>query len=134
MKKIALLKPATTKSLRQIKPHVINEMAKARKIRTFNFDELEELVGEYYEESEGAHDANITFAGGFVTLTIFSYSDNGIEVYRFKEDISIYAKMDDLYTKILEVNSSGSDFHDKWYAMLEALPENSKIIDIIFEK
>ena len=100
-------------------------------IDTFSFETIEELTQQYFEENECAGNAIITYDNGFLTLVVVEYKTCDIQVFHVKEDETLYAKMDKTYVNIVENMSTGSDFWDKWDAMLEIF-EPFKIVDNTF--
>lgn len=93
---------------------------------TFDFEEIESLVGELYDESRGQEDARLTITkDGCLVLVCIEKPTTSVKVYYAKADRSLYEKMDAYYVEILDKDTAtGNDFWDKWYCVTEALKDN----------
>ncbi len=97
--------------------------------KEFTFDAIEELTDSLHEESEQLQNAAITFINNHITLTTVEFKDCEIVVYHVKEDEAIYAEMDKAYLSTIDNGeSSGSDFWDRWAAVISTL-NRFKIVD-----
>ena len=101
------------------------------KEKIFTFDELQEVVEQYYDESEETANASVSFEDGIITLTTCKFKDCEVKVYRVKESEELYRKMDEDYLLLLEDASSGSDFWDKWNSIIYSL-NDYRIVDDVF--
>lgn len=99
--------------------------------KIFTFDELEEVVEQYYDESEETANAVISFNEGIIVLTTCKFKDCEVKVYRVKESPELYAKMDEDYLLLLEDGTSGSDFWDKWNAIIYTLQDFCIVDDVL---
>lgn len=101
------------------------------KVLTFDFDQIEEVVEQLFDESGETQNAIITYEDGTITLTTVRIRDCDIQVYRSKETKEVYEQMDAKYIEILEDRTTGSDFWDMWNAIIDSL-EAYKIVDDVF--
>ena len=96
----------------------------------FTFDFLEEIVSEYFDESEEEANASITFENGMLTFTVCRFRNCEITVYHVKETPELYAELDAKYLDLAD-ESQESDFWVMWTAILDVF-NPYKITDEIF--
>ena len=101
---------------------------KTAKELTFSFETIEELCDMLFDESGETRAARVTYENGEIILIAARLRDVDVQVYKVKDSPELYEKMDDKYVEVLENMTSGSDFYDKWHALIETL-EQYKLVD-----
>ena len=105
------------------------DIKKAPKQNLFDFDVLEELCSDYFQEQEEEANAALNFTGKKLILTVCKFKEAEIQVYCVDESPALYEKMERTYLDMLDKdNSSGSDFWDMWNSFIETITE-FKLVD-----
>lgn len=98
----------------------------------FTFDAIEELVAQFFDESEEKGNAAITYKNGMLTLTTVEFDNAVVGVYQVKESPELYEVMNTAYLDLIDGDmASGSDFWDMWAVLLNVM-EPHKIVDETF--
>jgi len=102
----------------------------------FDLETLEELAEMYGEENSYDSEARVRLIDGNIVLTVVDREDrpeNRLIVYYVENTPGLFQDMDKKYVEaLLNSESSGNDFWDKWNAVLETLSP-CKIVDDTFE-
>lgn len=113
------------------------EASKHPKSIDFDYEALLELVDQYYEENEYRNEARLRLVDTNLVLTLLDREDSpdlGVIVYYAENTPELFAEIDRKYAeKLLNDESSGNDFWDRWNSVLETF-EPCKIVDDTFEE
>lgn len=109
------------------------EKPKAKKPCEFDFLALEDLVEEYYDQTDGQSDARITLVDNVLTLSIFNKSDTHVEVYHSMSCPELYELIDSNYVDLIKRSVISNDYWDRWEAMIVALKPSQIVDEQFFE-
>lgn len=99
---------------------------------TFAFEDIEDMVEALFDESEETMNATITYSRDrTIRLTVVKFKNTHVRVYEMKESDALYHEIDQNYNAIIEYGNSGSDYWDRWNAMLHSV-DSYKVVDEVF--
>lgn len=109
------------------------EKQKAKKPCEFDYTNIEDLVYDYFDQTDGQGDAKITLVNNVLTLSICDKEDSRVRVYHSISCPELYELIDSNYTDIIKTSVMSSDYWDRWQSVIIALTPCQIVDEQFFE-